>query len=115
MSVKLVVLYPQPTDPDEFERYYHGEHLPLMRRLVGPDVPLPTYRVRSQSGEDSNYYRVAEIHFADHAQFQAFLRCDPSGSGRASALKVSTGGVPTMLICERDAEPDGLAGLEQPT
>jgi uncharacterized protein (TIGR02118 family) len=102
MSVKLVVLYPKPTDIDEFERRYHGEHLPLMRSLLGPDVPLPTYRVNSPSGAEPPYYRVAEIHFADLQRFHAFVASDPAQTGRESSLKVSTGGPPTFLLCTSD-------------
>lgn len=29
MTVKIVVRYPQPTDPEQFEGCYHGEHMPL--------------------------------------------------------------------------------------
>ena len=41
MTAKLLVLYPKAADPDAFEKRYHGQHMPLMRELVGPDVPLP--------------------------------------------------------------------------
>jgi uncharacterized protein (TIGR02118 family) len=102
MSVKLVVLYPQPMNIEEFERRYHAEHLPLMRSLVGPNVPLPTYRVRVISNTNAPYYRIAEIHFADLERFRAFVDSDGSGRGRASSLEVSTGGLPTFLVCESD-------------
>ena len=102
MSVKLVVLYPKPTDPEAFESYYHSQHLPLMRRLVGPDIPLPTYRVTANFGAEPPFYRVAEIHFPDRSRLDAFLRADPSGVGRASAIKVSSGGLPSFFLCEAD-------------
>jgi uncharacterized protein (TIGR02118 family) len=98
MAVKLLVLYPHPKDEDEFERVYNGEHLPLMRRLVGPGVPLLTYR--TVGAPDRSYYRTAEIHFEDMAHFTRFLQSDPKGTGRASAEKVSTGGPPVFLVCE---------------
>lgn len=98
MPVKLLVLYPHPTDTDEFERRYNAEHLPLMRRLIGPDVPLLTYL--TLGAPERPYYRIAEIHFADMAHFTRFLQSDPQGTGRASAEKVSTGGPPVFLVCE---------------
>lgn len=104
MPAKLVVLYPKPTDVEEFERRYHGKHLPLMRRLLGPDVPLPTYRVQRPAAGEPAYYRVAEIHFADLERLYAFVGSG-GGEGRASALEVSTGGPPTFLVCESDPDP----------
>ena len=98
MPVKLLVLYPHPTDTDEFERRYDAKHLPLMRRLIGPDVPLLTYK--TLGAPERPYYRIAEIHFADMAHFTRFLQSDPQGTGRASAEKVSTGGPPVFLVCE---------------
>ena len=104
MSVKLVVLYPPPIDEEEFERRYVGEHLPLMRTLLGPDVPLPTYRILSPAGGAGPYYRVAEIHFRDAGELQRFARSEGAERGRASSVAVSTGGPPLLLVCEQ--QPD---------
>lgn len=100
MSVKLVVLYPQPNDVAEFESEYVGKHLPLMRELVGPEVPLPTYRTVSAPDRTAPYYRVAEIPFPDIQSLQAFARSEKGRAGRESAQRVSTGGPPVFLICE---------------
>src|SRR5262245_61379071 len=36
MSVKLLVLYPTPTDPEQFDRRYEREHLPMGKEtLIG--------------------------------------------------------------------------------
>ena len=102
MPVKLVVLYPKPTDVAEFERQYHAEHMPLMRRLVGPDVLLPTYRITKASDLEPPYYRMAEIPFAELAGLHAFVRSDASRTGHKSSVNVSTGGLPTLFVCESD-------------
>ena len=65
MTVRLVVLYPHPNEEEEFEKYYNQVHMPLMRKLVGPEVPLPTYKTLSTPERKAEYYRVAEIHFRD--------------------------------------------------
>jgi uncharacterized protein (TIGR02118 family) len=96
IMVKLVVLYPNPVDPEAFERYYTAEHLPLMRRLVGPDVPLPTYK----TVQPAPYYRVAEIHFRDRTHFDEFVGSGKSRIGSESAKRVSTGGKPITFLCE---------------
>ena len=33
VTVKLVVLYAQPSDPDAFDRHYLGTHMPLVRQI----------------------------------------------------------------------------------
>lgn len=102
MPAKLVVLYPKPLDPDEFERKYHSEHMPLMRKLVGPDVPLPTYRTLAVPGLEPRFYRVAEIHFADRDALLGYLNSDKRKIGQDSSWRLSTGGTPTVLLCSAD-------------
>ena len=46
MSVKLLVLYPTPTDSEEFDKRYEREHLPMGKaNLIGATSP----RVASHS------------------------------------------------------------------
>ena len=35
MTVKLVVLYTHPDDPDAFDRHYLGTHMPLVAKVPG--------------------------------------------------------------------------------
>ena len=57
MTVKLVVLYTQPDDPDVFERHYAETHLPMVHQIPGfsaprPGVssPKPTAAIRPSTG-----------------------------------------------------------------
>jgi uncharacterized protein (TIGR02118 family) len=102
MSAKLVVLYPKPIDPEEFEKKYHSEQMPLMRKLVGPDIPLPTYRTFAPPGLEPSFYRVAEIHFPDRVALMAYLQSDKRKVAQESSWKLSTGGTPTVLLCSAD-------------
>jgi len=104
MAIKLVVLYPRPDDEAEFEREYLGKHLPLMRALVGPDVPLPTYRTIGTPSRLARYYRIAEIHFPARPSLQAFVESEGGRLGRESSLRVSSGGKPTFLVCEEQEQ-----------
>jgi uncharacterized protein (TIGR02118 family) len=99
VRAKVMVLYPQPTDPAAFERQYVSAHLPLMRRLVGPDVPLPTYRTLDTEHRPAAFYRVAEIHFESLEALQEFAAREAAGEGAVSSRSVSTGGLPIVLIC----------------
>ena len=99
MTAKILVLYPQPLDPVEFERVYFSSHMPLMRELVAPHGRTPTFRVISGSAP---FYRVAEVQFASLMQLQAFTTLPKNRRGRVSSEAVSTGGKPIYLVCEAD-------------
>ena len=102
MAARLIVLYPTPLDPEAFERDYFASHMPLMRRLVGPDVVLTTHRVLNVAGAPQDIYRVAEIEFAGVDALRAYGASDGAREGRKSSEKVSTGGKPTYLVCTTD-------------
>ncbi len=90
---KLVVLYPQPTDPTAFVEYYESTHLPLAARLPG----LAAWRYSTDiapppDGSPAPYFAVFEAEFADAAAFRAAMA---SPEGRAVAADVpnyATGG-----------------------
>jgi uncharacterized protein (TIGR02118 family) len=83
MTVKLVVLYTRPADPDAFDEHYLGVHVPLVRAIPGLqraesgriDAPL-------DSGEHS-WYRIAELYFADRAALDAAFST-PEGQATAA-------------------------------
>ena len=104
MSVVLLVLYPQPEDEEEFESEYLHEHLPLMRSLLDDAHRLRTSLVRRSPDVRSPYSRTAEIHFPTRDHFREFVRSGKSEVGRASAMRISTGGPPVFLVCDPQAE-----------
>lgn len=104
MAVKLLMLYPHPVDPEAFDRQYVAQHLPLMRRLLGPGVPLPTYKTVPRGDRQAPYYRVSEIAFPTQEAFDDFVRSGRSRIGAASARAVSTGGKPVALVCQSQDE-----------
>ncbi|KKA19511.1 Uncharacterized protein T310_6518 [Rasamsonia emersonii CBS 393.64] len=94
----LAFLYRKPSiSPDEFKQHYEANHIPLLKRLTGPDFPLTHTRryiarksvdqpvegasernaktpatVFVGSQADFDYDAVVELTFADEAAFQAF-------------------------------------------
>lgn len=103
MKVKPVVLYLPPADVEKFEQIHNAKHMPLMRELVGPGVPLPVYRTVSTE-RPAPYYRIAEIHFRDENHFNEFTRSGKSKIGRDSSVEVSTGGKLIYLVCREQPE-----------
>jgi uncharacterized protein (TIGR02118 family) len=79
MTVKLVVLYTQPDDPDAFDQHYLGTHMPLVSKVPGLQRAESGRLVTALDGEHT-YYRMAELYFADRAALDAAL-----GSAEGSA------------------------------
>ena len=88
---KLVVLYPAPTDPAQFENYYRTVHLPLAQKLPGALAVRFSLAIDA-AASPSPYFAVFEADFADGAALEAAMA---SSAGRAVAADVpnyATGG-----------------------
>jgi uncharacterized protein (TIGR02118 family) len=59
---KLIVLYPPPSDAASFERFYHAEHAPMVRKIPGLKKFVAAKVVGTPS-EKAPYQRVAELYF----------------------------------------------------
>lgn len=89
---RLTVLYGHPTDPAEFDRYYHAVHIPLAKRMQG----LAGWTIgKCQSatpGERPPYYMIVGLYAESRAALEAIL---DSPEGRATVADVAnfaTGG-----------------------
>jgi uncharacterized protein (TIGR02118 family) len=99
-AVKLMVMYPFPKDVESFERVYQNEHVPMaVQKLVGKTKLVATKVHGSPQGKPA-FYRIAEVHFPSLEALQA---CAASDGGRETithAHKISSGGMPVLLIAE---------------
>jgi uncharacterized protein (TIGR02118 family) len=82
MTVKLVVLYTHPDDPDAFDRYYLDTHVPLVTAIPGLQRAETGRLVAALDGGEQTYYRVAELYFADQGALEAAFGSD---QGKATA------------------------------
>ena len=82
VTVKLVVLYTQPTDRDAFDRHYLGTHVPLVQAIPGLQRFESGTFTSAVDGGEQTYYRVAEMYFADQAAVGAAFGSD---EGKATA------------------------------
>ena len=82
MTVKLVVLYTQPDDTEDFDRHYLGVHGPLVEQVPGLVRWEGARFVGALDGGDQTYHRIAELYFTDQAALEAALGSD---EGRATA------------------------------
>jgi uncharacterized protein (TIGR02118 family) len=100
-AVKLVALYGPPTDVAAFERYYAETHVPLAHRLPGLLLVETARLLGTAEGDPAPYHRIAELWFADMAQFQA-AATSPAGQALAADVpNFATGGV-TVLVAQVD-------------
>jgi uncharacterized protein (TIGR02118 family) len=100
MSVQLLVIYPPPKDPAEFDRAYREEHLPYAGpRLVGA-TGVTTKRVLGAPGGGPSAHTISFVAFPNAEVAKA---CAQSKSGQ-EALKhtasISSGGPPQVLLIE---------------
>ena len=82
MTVKLVVLYTQPSDAEAFDRHYLGTHMPLVASIPGLERSETGRVTTALDGGEKTYYRIAELYFADQAALQAAFA---TSEGRATA------------------------------
>jgi uncharacterized protein (TIGR02118 family) len=98
-SVKIVVIYPHPTDEAEFERAYAQEHVPMLEdKLKGVTRLVLTKVLTSPQGKVAAY-RLAEVHFSTLEDLNKAVESDDGKAIIEHARKISTGGPPIMLIC----------------
>lgn len=101
-GVKLVVLYPRPTDIQAFEKVYQEEHVPMaVKNFPGKTKLVATKVLASPQGTPA-FYRVAEVHFPSREAMEAATATPGTKETIAHAVKISSGGTPVMLIAEEE-------------
>lgn len=100
-AVKLIVMYPTPTDTVLFEKRYNEEHVPMaVEKLAGKTRFVASLIYSTVAGQASPYHRFAEVYFPS---MQALQDCLDSPGGQETAqhaVDISSGGQPLFLISE---------------
>ena len=92
MTVKLVVLFTHPDDPDAFDRHYFATHMPLVNRIPGLErVETARFVAAADSGEQT-YYRVTELYVADQAAVGAAFGSDEGKAATADYQNIAPPG-----------------------
>ena len=103
MSVKLLVLYPTPTDPEQFDRRYEREHLPMGKAaLIGATRPGLASHSRVARGQVA--VRATDRGLFSHP-LKAVQECAALPGAQktiAHAVEISTGGAPHFMIVEQE-------------
>lgn len=83
MTVKLVVMYPHPADPDAFDQHYLGVHIPLVQAIPGLLHAESGRFEGALDGGEHSWYRIAELYFADRSSMDAAF-ASPEGQATAA-------------------------------
>ncbi len=91
--VRLTVLYGHPTDPAEFQRYYHATHIPLARQMQGLKGWTIGMCESVAPGEKPPYYMIVGL-YADSREAMEAILASPAGQATvADVPNFATGGV----------------------
>lgn len=103
-SAKVVVLYPQPSDPATFDQLYADDHVPMVLENFPTLTSFRTARVVGAPQGQAPYYWVAELHFASMEALQAALSTEGAQRTVGHGIEISTGGPMTVLVCDETHE-----------
>lgn len=101
---KLIVIYPYPTNVEEFENAYTNEHIPLaMEKIKGMSKFVASRIVGTPDGSQPPFYRIAELHFPSMSALQETAGSAGLQEAAAHAVSISTGGAPHFLVAEEES------------
>jgi len=89
MTVKLVVLYTQPDDPDVFEHQYAHTHMPLVHKIPGLQRAEAGRFIAEADGGEATFYRIASLYFADRAALDQALATEEAQAAAADYQKIA--------------------------
>jgi uncharacterized protein (TIGR02118 family) len=101
-GIKFIVLYGHPPNPDEFEKYYLGVHMPLVAKIKGGRRMEAARCLPQADGSPPAFYRVFEMCF-DSAEQMAAAFATPEGVAvRDDVKNFAAGTTVTRLVCKLD-------------
>lgn len=102
--LRLLVLYGQPQDPAEFDRYYRERHIPIAQQMRGLKKWTIGKVAGTPDGSPAPYYYVADLYLEDRAALDALLASPEGQAAVADVPNYATGGV-TFLLTEVEDVP----------
>ncbi len=99
MSVKLTVVYDNPTDPAAFEEHYKTVHVPLAGRVKGVKRAELAKVFPKEDGSPTPAYRVAELYFDDYKSAVDAIGTPEGQALLGDAQQLGSAGV-KFLLCD---------------
>jgi uncharacterized protein (TIGR02118 family) len=107
---RLIILFPTPSDAQDFEKTFREEHEPLVRAQLGANRRMTAGTVVPLGTDSTPYHWMAELHFDTIQELNEAVASDGGLRTGAHARRISTGGPPLMLVLN-----DVPAAVSQPT
>jgi uncharacterized protein (TIGR02118 family) len=96
-ALKISVLYGHPTDPEAFEAYYLGTHLPLAAAIPGLGRSEVSKALPGPDGSAPPFYRLFEAWFDSPAHLAA-VSATPEWQRTTDDLSNFASGGVTLLL-----------------
>ena len=97
---QLLIMYNRPQDPDAFERYYFGTHVPIFAKAPGiQSVVFSRSPITTVVAGHSDVYLIAEVAFASMGALQTALASEAGQAAVADLPNFASAGV-TILAFE---------------
>lgn len=107
---RLTVLYGHPTDPAEFDRYYHEVHIPLAKRMKGLKGWTIGKCESATPGERPAYYLIVGLYADTRADLEAIIASPEGQATVADVPNFATGGFTFLFDDELVLVPYSLEG-----
>jgi uncharacterized protein (TIGR02118 family) len=102
VGVKLIVIYPRPTDTESFERVYQNQHVPMAVGKLAGKIKIVASKVAGSPQGAPSFHRIAEIHFPTIEALQACAASDDGKQTIANPAAISSGSLPIFLVAEEE-------------
>lgn len=96
--VKLIALYKQPENKEEFDEHYFNVHTPLTKKIPGL-IDMKVTRVVGSPQGKSDFYLMCEMYYESHEDLQNGMKSD-EGKASGKDLMSFAGNLVTMMIGE---------------
>src|SRR4030095_7574847 len=103
-EIKVMVMYPRPTDIDAFEKAYLEEHVPLASTKIKGVIKFNASKVvGTPDGSTPQFPRIAELYLPSMQALQDSVASPGTQEAVAHAFKISSGGPPVVIVCEQES------------
>lgn len=95
--MKLIAIFKQPPQAQDFEDAYFNTHLPLISKVPGLQKTVITHFTRTLMGED--FYMMAEMYFSDKNTLKTAMK-SPEMAAAGDTLNIFAEGLVTLMYGE---------------
>jgi uncharacterized protein (TIGR02118 family) len=96
MAATTIVLYKTPSDPEKFDAYYFGTHMPLVQKVPG----LLRAEVQRFRGKSAPYYLLTTLYFNNKDEQKAAWNTPEGQAVTADVPNFAEEGQATLISAE---------------